>query len=296
MIPPELSAIYPNPVVDAFGSPAVVFRDHRWTLPVIALGAERGRIELPAAMVSFDRHRDALVPVIGLDALAEWGKSGGDAIQLAEIVGGSLSPRDDDWTIAGMEAGLLSDVARFRSEDDDMEPITLYTDSGGVTHRIFHLGTFARELSFKGALADGDHPAVKAGLWHSIGWDPRTLRAGGGRRALVLDIDLDYFTAPWGTYVIPFTPEIWMGEFQANRSSPYADEIIPAAVFARMAESAGVVTVACEPDFCGGKSGARKVFMNMDRFLFGGVFRGKKIRIEYRPVYPCDGSHHGSSG
>jgi len=289
MIPPELSAIYPNPPVELFGTPAVVFRDHRWTLPVLALAAERGLVRFPVAMISLDRHRDALVPARGLPELAAWKKSGGGALMLADIVANLLSPRDDDWTIAGMEAGILSDVARFRSEEDDMEPVTLYTDSGGVTHRIYHLGTFPRELSFKGALADGDHPAVKAGLWQSMGWDPRALRTGGGRLSIVLDIDLDYFTAPWGVYIIPFTPDIWRGEFIDPRSSHYADGTVPAEVFARMAEGAGVMTVACEPDFCGGRAGARKIFLAADRYVFNGAFSKKNVRVDYRPVYPSEG-------
>ncbi len=293
MIPPELSAIYPNMPGEVFGTPAVVFRDHRWTLPVLALAAEHGLIRLPAAMISFDRHRDALVPERGLESLAEWKSNKGSALKLAEIVADLLSPRDDDWIVAGMEAGLLSDVVRFRSEDDDLEPITRFTDTAGAGHRIYHLVTFGRELSFKGALADEGHPAVLAGLWRDMGWNPRTLAAGGGSHSFAVDIDLDYFSAPWGTYVIPFTPEIWRGEFLAPRSSRHADDIIPAAVFEGLARAAGVLTVASEPDFCGGGAGARRIFDGADRYLFGGAFGGKKVRMDYRPVYPSDGPVRG---
>jgi len=287
MIPNELREVYSNPPREVFGTPVVIFRDHRWTLPAIACAAKHGLIGLPAVVVTFDRHRDSLIPEHGLEELARWKKDRGGMDALADIVANLLSPRDDDWIVAGMAAGLVSDVLQFRTGDDDLEPVTRFIDNEGVAHRIFHAGTFGRELTYKGMLADDDHPAAREGAWEAVGWDPVSCTVSGGR-SLVLDVDLDCFTIAWETYVVPFSPEIWRGEFHAPRSSRYGDAIVPAEVFEGIVRASGIVTVATEPAFCGGKANARRCFERLDRFLFGGVLHGRGIDVDYRPCYPSE--------
>jgi hypothetical protein len=216
MIPFRYTNIYPNSVQRVRGTPAVVFRDHRWTLPVLWFAAEAGLLRLPARVVTFDRHRDSLVPG-DRDSLARTRVVRGDG-EVVEATALRLSARDDDWLVGGMEMGLISDAVQFRTEPDGMEGITRYVDTAGMGHRVFHLERPSVELAWKGALVDEAHPAAREGLWETLGWDPGEMRAKEADD-LALDIDLDFFTISWETYTFPFPEEVYRGEFLDPRPS-----------------------------------------------------------------------------
>ena len=287
MIPEYLREVYPNPVQYISDTPVFVFRDHRWTLPVLHLASERGLLSLPAVVVSFDRHRDSLAPGASRHLLNRF-SSGGSLEELAELVSRRLSPRDDDWLLSGMEAGLISDAVRFGTEPDGMERITRYHDGRGVPHQVYHLERLAAELEYKGALADSDHPAVSEGLWETLAWDPRTHSVGLRRDGMLLDIDLDFFTMAWGKYTIPFLEEVYRGEFLSACQSLFSRDYRPVDFFDTLVKSSGALTIACEPDFCGGETKARKILEDMNRLLLGrGLITGG-IRVDYPPDYPVE--------
>lgn len=270
----DLTHIYPNRVQTLYGAPAVIFRDHRWTLPVVFMAGEEGILKLPVRMVTFDRHRDSLAPLKGTELLEAFrcGKISRDTAMLAELVRDHLSPRDDDWIISGMELGLLSDVIQFGSLSETQEnetAVTCYRDRSGWDHSIFHLRRPAQELSYKGALSDHGHAAVKEGLWNILNWLPETGKIRADKHTLIVDIDLDFFTMPWEKYVFPFPPEVYEGEFFTPAQSPYCwSGLRPVDWMRSLVKSAGLVTVACEPDFCGSKDKAEKVLADVNFFLF----------------------------
>jgi hypothetical protein len=265
LIPPRLGRFYPNSVSMAGSKPVVVFRDHRWTLPIIHLAAERGLVRTPARIVTFDRHRDSLVPRI----TGRFGEYRDDrTLDSILALTSEISPRDDDWLLAGMEAGLLSDAVQFRSERDDLERITRHTDAFGGEHRIFHLGLPGEEIAWKGAFADSGNPAAVAGLWEVMGWDPERCALDPEKGNFVFDIDLDFFTVPWETYMIPFNEEIYRGEFHAPRESRHRSAYPPVAFVRALADAAGVITIACEPDFCGGEEHARRILGDVNHHFF----------------------------
>ena len=99
MIPDYAKDIYPNPVQYIYGKPVFVFRDHRWTIPVIYIAGEKKLLKIPAKIVIFDRHKDSLSPLNGTEALRKFRTENGSFNDLIDIVMKQLSPRDDDWIV-----------------------------------------------------------------------------------------------------------------------------------------------------------------------------------------------------
>ncbi|MCD6308903.1 MAG: hypothetical protein J7M24_07915 [Candidatus Latescibacteria bacterium] len=283
--------IYPNPVQDIFGTPAVVFRDHRWVLPVLFEAGSGGILELPATVVTFDRHRDALNPLDEGEMLKDFGSREFTLEELLILVKYHLSPRDDDWIIAGMELGLVSDVVQFGVRGGDAgedENVARHRDTRGRDHRLFHLGLPAAELSFKGALADEGHEACAAGLWNVMAWDPATRSFGKAGRGCLLDFDLDFFTFSWRRYTFPFTAEIYEGEFFLPCQSAYYDDLSPVEMVGSLVRNAGAVSVASEPQFCGGAGNASSILSDVNTRLFGGRIAVDDIAVDYPADYPTE--------
>ncbi len=286
MIPEQFRNIYPNPVQHPGGIPAVIFRDHRWTLPVLRFASEAGLLRLPSRVVTFDRHCDSLVPKGDLAELARLRAGASDA-EFVGTVARRLSPRDDDWIIGGMELGLISDVMQFRTEADGMEGITRHTDARGTGRRIFHLERPSVELAWKGALVDAAHPAAREGLWDVFGWDPEGMRMGEASD-LAVDIDLDFFTICWETHVFPFPDEVYEGEFLVPRPSGYHSGYPPVEFLRGLMRRARVLTIACEPDFCGGERKTRTIMEAVNRLLPGKGLEMGDIRVDYPTEYPVE--------
>lgn len=218
-IPKNLKTIYPNPAQDVFGTPAVIFRDHRWTLPVIFCACEAGLLSIPVQLVTFDRHRDALTPEAVIEQLAVFRRDEGSVGELIEIVRDSLSPRDDDWIVAGMELGHIADAIQFKSDfkngvEDD--PVQKYLDAQGSIHRLFSMGRPVCELTYHGALVDNGHRAAASGLWETMGWDPSQPDRIAPERDMVCDIDCDFLPFPG----IPLRSRLTMKCMRANFTAP----------------------------------------------------------------------------
>jgi hypothetical protein len=249
------------------------------------MAGEKGFLELPVTVVVFDRHRDSLAPGESRIPLSRF-RNGGTLPELADLVARRLSPRDDDWLLSGMEAGLISDAVRFGTEPDGMEQITRYRDLRGEMHRVFHLERPSTELSYKGALADPGHPSVSEGLWEALGWNPETRSLQPRPGGLHLDIDLDFFTIAWETYTVPFPEEVYEKEFFAPCQSLYYDDYLPAAFLNSLLGASGAVSIATEPDFCGGGEKAGRILGDVNRYLFGGSLDTGALLIDYPPFYP----------
>ncbi len=284
-----VTEIYPNPVQSVFGTPAVVFRDHRWTLPVVHHAETCGLVTLPVKIITFDRHRDALVPMDRDRILPRLRQSKLSFEDLVNCVKYHLSPRDDDWIIGGMELGLISDVIQFGSECDDRpsEKSTDYEDSTGLRHRIFHLRRPAEELSWKGALADAGHETLSDGLWDCLGWNPEDDAPLTGN-GFIFDIDLDFFTLTWQSYTIAFTEDVFAGEFLKRCQSRYRDDYSPAGFVRDLARKAGIVTIATEPQFCDGAGKSEAILRGGNCHLFGGGIDTDSVLVDYLPDYPSE--------
>ncbi|MBN1291474.1 MAG: UPF0489 family protein [Candidatus Latescibacteria bacterium] len=289
LIPHSVADIYPNRIQNIFGIPGVIFRDHRWTLPIIYLCGKNGLASLPICLITFDRHHDALIPKCGVEKLSEFNVNLGTFEELVDLVKYDLSPRDDDWIISGMELGLISHVIQFCSNigyEDHDSPYSEYDDSSGTAHRFYKLGRLKKELSYKGVLTDKDHQAVKSGLWNTLGWDPAVCEISGDMPNLIVDIDCDYFTFFWDTYVLPFTEEIFEGEFKYPCQSSFYSTYEPVRFIRSILRRASVLTLVTEPDFCGGKEKCEAIVSNINNFIFDGNLDFGAIDVDYLPKYP----------
>ena len=285
------SEIYPNPVQFIFDTPAVVFRDHRWVLPVICQAAETDLLKIPVLLVTFDRHKDALRPEDRAKVLPKIRKTRCSFKELINLVKYHLSPRDDDWIVSGMELGLISDAVQFGSagrESEDSNGITEYVDSDGLRHRIFHLDRPLKELSYKGALVDNSHDAVQTGLWDVMGWSPAGKAIAAVDGSLLLDFDLDYFTVTWDTYTLPYSDEIYEGEFNKPCQSRYYDDYRPSDFVREIAFKAGIITIATEPHFCGGAEKSQRILDGGNRHLFEDRLCIRDLAVDYPPQYPTE--------
>jgi len=287
-MPESAAALYPNELQSLFDTPAIVFRDHRWTLPVIYRAAELGLISLPVRLVTFDRHRDSLVPEDDNKILDTFRRRPKGFDELIHIVKFHLSPRDDDWIIAGMELGLISDVIQFGSGSGASEDCCRdHKDCRGDSHRIFHLGRPVSEISYKGALADVSHAAAAAGLWETLELSQERCEFAGGD-PLVFDIDLDYFTLAWEKYTLPYNDELFRGEFLTDCQSARYDDCRPTDLVKNLVEHAGIVSIATEPQFCDGVEKTRSILSNMNRYLFDSQLDIDTIDVDYHPPYPTE--------
>ena len=289
LIPKNLKTIYPNPKQDVFGTPAVIFRDHRWTLPIIFCAREAGLLSVPVQLITFDRHRDALTPESVIEQLADFRRERGSVDELIEIVRDSLSPRDDDWIVAGMELGLIADVVQFKSDfmdDGEDEPFREHRDAEGATHRLYSLGRPVCELVYHGALVDDAHRAAENGLWKTMGWNPYKPDRVTPGRDMVCDFDCDFFTVSWDTYTVPFADDMYAGEFLRPCQSIYYDAYTPLNFLQALIRNASVVTMATEPDFCDGAEKSRAIVSSVNRCLLDSTLDEERILIDYPPAYP----------
>jgi len=253
--------------------PVAVFEPHRMTLLAVGERAAAGFLTLPVTVVTFDRHRDALPPVNGPDPLLRYRQGNGTLAELAHLVSGHVSGRNDDWILSGMELGLIGDTVQFSSSWTDSTPETptvAYRDGSGSDHMLYHLGMPADELAFKGALADRDHSTVSHGLWGVLGWDPAHPDRVDPRRNMVLDFDLDVFSVPWDTYAVPFTDSVFAGEFYRPVQTPACPGLLPITFMKALIDRASLVTVARESEHCGGVDHADLIMHCVERWLFGG--------------------------
>ena len=265
----------------------VLSLDSCWTLPVIKLAVDAGLVLPPVTLVMLDRHRDALPPA-DPDVLAAYDPVDGTLEELVALVRDVCSPRDDDWVTAGMELGLVGNAVQFGHEDDEdapRSPVAVYRDRKGREHRRFTLGRPVVELSYGGALADRTHQAADGGLWDVLGWDPATQRIAPAG-ALWFDIDLDFATVKWETYVLAYTRSMFMGEFLRRCSSQYYHEFRPAALFRRCIAASGGVSVASEPGWCDGPARAKTILGTMNRLLFGSALDTGAMDVAQSPAYP----------
>ncbi|MFC1490166.1 UPF0489 family protein [Candidatus Latescibacterota bacterium] len=289
MIPDSIKDIYPNPMQHISGTPSFIFRDHRWTLPILKIAADNQLLKLPVKIVTFDRHKDSLPPRNGTEALKQFRSARGTFDELVDIVANSLSPRDDDWIVSGMELGLISDVVQFGSsgeESDVDETVSVYKDSSGDSHRIFYLGRPVSELSYKGALEDKSHETATAGLWDVLGWNPSKQEITESPGGFIFDIDLDFFTYSWEKYTFPFTREVFDGEFRTLCQSRFYDEYQPIEFARELIKHASLITVASEPSFCGGSAKAQKILSDVNDLFFEKSLNTDTINIDYSPTYP----------
>jgi hypothetical protein len=208
-----------------------VFHEHRFAMYFWANWAQSRKGRRPPALVSLDWHRDLVPP-------NERERKVLDAIDLSDPTALTvatwieLHPHNDGHVLAAAHRGLLGDIYVLQKQDD--EPEEAFEDGSGEMHAVSCFETLDRLVR---SLHDD-----------SVG-------------ELYFDIDLDYFTEspdPDGGGDVTLAPE---GEVRAllDPAGPLMDFILPRVCG---------MTIALEPEFCGGLRASHRLFEWVDTTLF----------------------------
>lgn len=222
--------------------PVVVTTDHRAVLVAGWAAREQGffRGEMPA-LVRLDAHPDAG------ERPRPWSSERAALTDLDEVHAIANAQRHDDggWLIAAFQFQLarqslnlfVHDVHRFPGDNDP------YQDDFGVDHPM---ATFESIYDFLESTASSHRTKRFA---HSIGYELDTGWTDKGP-PLWVDIDLDFATHPVSEGQIPpWSDEDWERSF-----FPTAVDFLAGAF-----ERAALVTIATEPEFCGGLEACGKI-------------------------------------
>lgn len=210
---------------------AFVFEEHRLALLCWAKTFSGGE---PATLLTLDRHFDLVVPKAMPPPLG----ADGSLEPLEAWLRTGADRRNVDHIIAAMELGLIADVvAVARSRPDGCLTGNSYVDRRGITHHIYTAPTLERlPREAKEALAQA----------------PRT----------ALDIDLDCFTSLSDadpTSVVPWPTELIRQHLLPQDSEPFWQAAL---------SRCEALTLAREPNHCGGLVATGRLFENAARVVF----------------------------
>lgn len=208
-----------------------VFDPHRLALPCWALSVGDGE---PALVLTLDRHFDLVPP-----AMPAHVPSRAEGLRaLDEHTRWELDERNVDHILAGMEAGVVSDViAVARTHPSGAHHGDTWLDHNGDEHRILTAPTVDALMN------DPDAEAVLKDAKH-----------------IILDMDLDCFTSLSDadpTDVLPWPVDV-IRSFLMPREG-FWDAVLPRSI---------ALTLACEPVHCGGMIRGNRLFEDVARVVF----------------------------
>lgn len=255
------------------GRPAFVHNDHRWVLPILAWAQLQGMLPRPSLLVMLDYHTDFAPPFLvesdeGRALIAKYNDCPHVEIAI-EACGKYLDDNDGDWVASGMELGIIGDAIVFGAKSGHQAQAqsgSPYEDRDGRTHLFWPLPLPLDSLAHQGPLAD--HYYEPKGLWKTLGWTP----AKGlldRHSPLILDFDLDAFA--FHTDLGPSFPwpdRIFRHQFLEKSLASSIKGMTGRELVGELIEHSGIVTIAREPDYCGGEADADEVFEFVNRYLF----------------------------
>jgi hypothetical protein len=239
--------------VQCHGPRCMIHRDHRWKLVILHWAQTMGHAPRPCNLVLFDAHHDACTPYCS-GRLDETRRAGVTAENLFDIcLGGDdrLSTQDDDWIQAGMRLGLIGNAVVFGAQYTGMKFPVKVEDAVGEVHWIEGLPRPNSALKHEGAL--GDIIRMNPRAWETIGWEQQGQRHWFRHEGtpFLLDIDLDYFAIRWDRYILPWSDEVFEGEFLTPSQQPTTQDVTTRDFFMGLLDRASLVTIATEPRHCG---------------------------------------------
>jgi hypothetical protein len=260
--------------IKGLGKPAFIHNDHRWVLAILSWAQTQGIITRPSLLVMFDYHTDFAPPIVttsdGGPQLVEFYNANPSVEAAFAVCQNDLADDDGDWVSGGMELGIISDAVVFGAEsghlaDDDDGYI--YTDLLNRTHRFWSLPLPFDALAHQGVLEDTHYKPRE--LWESLGWDPydglcdRT-------QSLILDFDLDVFAMhhrlgprfAWPDKIFAYQ----FHERTTGRTDLTGFDFVNLLI-----DRCGLVTIAREPDYCGGEDECSTILDRLNRTLFAGL-------------------------
>lgn len=255
--------------------PAFVHNEHRFALPLIHHYQKKGKIPKPVVLIMFDHHNDCVVPP-PIEKIIELKKAELSLEKLIAFCKNNLRPFNDDWIKTGMELGFISDVVIFGGDKHGTDTDSPYIDHLENEHKIEISFLPGAALERQGGLGELVHEDQYRNLWNILGWEhiPRQrFEFDINKEKNFLSIDLDCFVGRIVVskeYFLPWPDEIFKDQFY-SRSGYYATKGWSGkAFFDGLVEKAGLLTIAREPQHCGGNEKSNIVLRNVNRFLFDG--------------------------
>jgi hypothetical protein len=278
----SLAQLQSNPLYQ-FGSfhntPVVIHDDDRWLLPVLLAAQQDKLLPQPALLVNFDQHEDAANLRKGLGLIPSVRENGYPKAEFIELVRNHLANNDDDWIKAGMELGLISDAVAYGvTQGHNTEPI--YTDHLGGSDRLFLECELPGDaLAHQGSLSDLACAQSLGNYWETIGWEHKGGRFGFREDLprIILNIDLDCFAMYWRGYRFPWEEEVYNKEFHTASDRFSTKGLTGADFFRGLVKRAGVITIAREPTFTGGKEKGAVILRRVGDYLFGGELKLQEL-------------------
>lgn len=265
------------------GKPVYIHDDHRFVLPHIYDAQKKGLIPKPCKFIMFDAHHD-LADVSDeakklLKTLREQTGEDFDEELFFDVVKNKLRGDDADWLKAAMELGWVSDVVVFgiRHDMDDPDPF-IYSDASGTEHTVFHSGSWPGDLlRYQGDLAERiTSPDLKK-LWEILGWETRK----PGRRhfrdseeKIMLNFDLDAFSMNYEDFLFPWHRSVYERRFMKESDYSTTEGWTGKQFVQGLAEKAGAITIAREPDYCGGRDNMEQIFHDVNEIIFHNAIEG----------------------
>lgn len=259
------------------GKPVYVHDDHRFVLPHIYDAQKKGIIPKPCKFIMFDAHHD-LADVSDeakqlLKTLRE--QETMDEELFFTVVKDKLRGDDADWLKAAMELGWVSDVIVFgiRHDNDEDDPFT-YTDASGTEHTVFHSGAWPGDmLGYQGNLGEHITNPDMIRLWEVLGWEtgePGLRHFRDSEEPIMLNFDLDCFSMNYEDFLFPWHESVYERRF-LKESEYFTTEGWTGKQFVQgLAEKAGAITIAREPDYCGGRENMEQIFKDVNEIIFDG--------------------------
>jgi len=252
-------------------------KEHRWILPIIFYNQQKKILPHPCTLVTFDAHHDTLEPTHSTNEdILQIIKTGISFDGIVRLCQEKLRKSNDDWIKVGMELGLIGDAVIFWAEEKhnnknnkNNENLEEYKDQLGNIHKIKLLRHLSTELESQGDLVDTSRLEVLSELWDILDWQCKhQFSFAQSKRKILLDIDIDYFIVRWRGYHFPWPNEVFEKDFLSLSEHQSGSLWTGKDFLDGLMNKAALITIAKEPNFCGGKVKANQVLGKVNRFLF----------------------------
>lgn len=259
-----------------FDVPTFAHDDHRFVLPLVHYGQDRGQLPRPCKVVMLDQHHDALAPRSedAPMAIRRLRQNGITHDSLLRLTTDDLSALDDDWLRAGMELGLFSDAVIFGTDQTLEENPFAFEDHMGVGHHIYISSVLPGEcFGLQGSLSDAARGYATKPLWELLEWNIQEHGFGPPADKLFLTVDLDAFVMPYEEFTFAWRPEVWEKRFLKEADYLASTGWTGKRFVRELLGRVGLMTIAREPAGCGGEAEMMQIFRDFNRYVFDGAIK-----------------------
>lgn len=260
-------------------------RRHRFVLPLLLHAQREGVLPQPCTLICFDRHHDCLPPR-EIEKTREIDIASISMFDFTVFCERDLSPRNDEWIIAGIELGMIQDVIVIGVDDIHCaaaENGKYPPGSDSYSRVVFKTGHLGHMLEYQGHLADHASSRSHADFWDILGWrfeQGIKYWFNDERPPFLLDIDLDCFSFELasGEFTIPWPDEVYEKWYLAETDYGMTYKTTGKDVFQGLVERSGLITIATEPGCCGSKEKSEQILNDVNRILLDGTLEVHELK------------------